>query len=190
MAASSERASARGSSRGRAAARKPAARKPAARRPAARRPAAPKPVARRASTRKPAGRKASSRRGVSNLSVRAMVVALLVLVVVLGLMAAGPYSDYTAARDRVQDLTVEQQALTEAVEALESEQTRLEDPSSLEEEARDELGLTRPGEIPYIVVNPPTEDAAGPDPDAAAVPSEDPSLVERVLQTVAGWLDG
>lgn len=185
MAASSERASARGSSRGRAAARKPAARNPAARRPAAR-----KPAARRGSTRKAAPRRSGSRRGLSGLSVRAMVVALLALVVVLGLMAAGPYSDYTAARDRVEDLSVEQQALTEAVEALESEQARLEDPRSLEEEARDELGLTRPGEIPYIVVNPPTEDAVGPDPNAAAVPSEDPSLVERVLQTVAGWLDG
>jgi cell division protein FtsB len=109
---------------------------------------------------------------------------LLAIVVLLGAMAVGPYADYTAARGRVDTLTDEQLGLLEAVDTLESERTRLEDPVSLEEEARSQLGMTRPGEIPYIVVNPPTEPPV--EPDAPAVAPE-PPLIERVLETVSAW---
>lgn len=110
------------------------------------------------------------------------------LVLVLGAMAVGPYADYTAARGRVDDLAAEQAALEQSVQELESEQQRLQDPAALEEEARSELGLTMPGEIPYIVVNPPTPSA----PPAASAqeqaPPSEASLLDRLLDTVGGWL--
>lgn len=85
---------------------------------------------------------------------------MVLLILVLGAMALGPYADYTAAQDRVQTLVAERTALDDAVAELESEAARLEDPAALEEPAREDLGLARPGEIPYIVVNPPTEQPA------------------------------
>lgn len=76
----------------------------------------------------------------------------------VGLIASGPYADYTVATDRVAGLGHTQADLTRSVDELASEEARLQDPEALEELARGELGLVRPGEIPYIVVNPPTED--------------------------------
>lgn len=132
----------------------------------------------------------SSRRPRPAASPRVLLGGLVVLVVVLGAMALGPYGDYTAARGRVEALAGEQQQLLEAVDGLESERERLQDPAALEEEARRELGLTRPGEIPYIVVNPPTEPPApvrSPLQDQPAEPA--PSLISRLLDTVTGWID-
>lgn len=186
MAASPRRAPARGADRGRTSPRRGTGRASTGRSSTRRTTAAGSSKARSSSARSSNGRR-QARGALPSLSLRALVVALLVLAVVLALMAAGPYADYTAARDRVEDLAVEHEGLTEAVEALESEQARLEDPRALEEEARSELGLTRPGEIPYIVVNPPEATAAPPDPDAAAVPADEPNLLERVLDTVTGW---
>lgn len=85
---------------------------------------------------------------------------LAVLVIALGVMATGPYADYTAAQERVHELVDRRAALDAAVEELEVEADRLQDPAALEEQARSQLGLVRPGEIPYIVVNPPTEPPA------------------------------
>lgn len=111
---------------------------------------------------------------------------MLAILLLLGVMASGPYADYTAARGRVETLSGDQAQLLEAVEALETERARLEDPAALEEEARSELGLSRPGEIPYIVVNPPTpEPVAAPEPE----PTEEPSLIDRVVGVVTGWLE-
>ncbi|WP_114592941.1 septum formation initiator family protein [Euzebya pacifica] len=128
----------------------------------------------------PAKRPVAQRRPTLRLALGGLVA----IVVLLGAMAVGPYADYTAARGRVDTLTDEQLGLLEAVDSLESERTRLEDPVSLEEEARSQLGMTRPGEIPYIVVNPPTEPPV--EPDAPAVAPE-PPLIERVLETVSAW---
>ncbi|WP_341250262.1 septum formation initiator family protein [Euzebya pacifica] len=128
----------------------------------------------------PAKRPVAQRRPTLRLALGGLVA----IVVLLGAMAVGPYADYTAARGRVDTLTDEQLGLLEAVDTLESERTRLEDPVSLEEEARSQLGMTRPGEIPYIVVNPPTEPPV--EPDAPAVAPE-PPLIERVLETVSAW---
>ena len=79
------------------------------------------------------------------------------LLVLLVLMAAGPYADFTVADGRVDELGATRDALVVAVDDLASEEARLQDPEALEEIARDELGLVRPGEIPFLVVNPQTE---------------------------------
>lgn len=109
------------------------------------------------------------------------------LLLVLGVMATGPYADYTAAQERVTGLEDRQAALGEAVETLEVEAERLQDPAALEEQARSQLGMVRPGEIPYIVVNPPTEAPvpvnANPEPDAD-VDAEGPGVLARVIEWV------
>lgn len=137
------------------------------------------------------GRRPSSPRRdrrLLRLTPRLAATTLVLLLILLGGRALGPYADYTAARDRVSDLTGERVELTEAVQALESEQARLQDPRELEEEARSELGLTRPGEIPYIVVNPPTEPPA-PSMATDVADEADPPIIQRIIDVVTEWLN-
>ena len=120
---------------------------------------------------------------------RLYLLGIVAVVVLLGVLAVGPYADYTASQDRLGELTAQRDQLTGAVEELESEAARLEDPATLEEAAREDLGMVRPGEIPFIVVNPPTEppapiSAGGPVPaDEAESPA---SAVGRVVDRVVG----
>lgn len=95
---------------------------------------------------------------------RLYVLLLLGLVAIAIGMALGPLQVFTAAADRVDRLEEERDRLDGEVEELEDRQDRLQDPSEIERLARSELGLVRPGEIPFVVVVP--EDADG-EPGAA-----------------------
>lgn len=110
-----------------------------------------------------------------------------VLVVLLGVMASGPYADYSAAQERVDALEQQQTSLDEAVTALEAEAERLQDPAALEEQARSQLGLVRPGEIPYIVVNPPTTAPVpvNANPDLTTADDASASVLDRALDWFA-----
>jgi cell division protein FtsB len=98
----------------------------------------------------------------------------------LGLaLLAPPFEGYLVARQRV--ALLEQQAL-----ALEAENLRLErriedldDPVTIELLAREQQGLVRPGEVPYVLL-PPDVDAPRIRPAPVEVePEED--LLDRVL---------
>jgi hypothetical protein len=109
-------------------------------------------------------------------------------VLVLGLMALGPYADLTVAQERVATLEARQADLGSAVVALEEEAARLQDPRALEAQAREDLGMVRPGELPYIVADPlptapPTERAAAP----SEAPAGPPSAWDRVLAWARSW---
>lgn len=100
-----------------------------------------------------------------------LILALLVGVAIF--MALGPLQVFTAAADRVDDLREERDELEGEVEGLEERRERLEDPEEVERIARSELGLVRPGEIPFVVV--PSEDESGeaepePEDEAADAP--------------------
>lgn len=110
---------------------------------------------------------------------RLALLGLLALCLLIGAMAVGPYADYTTAQERVQTLVAQRAELDEAVVELQSEADRLNDPAALEEPAREHLGMARPGEIPYIVVNPPAEPS----------PPADPALEEGTSDEVASRLD-
>lgn len=117
---------------------------------------------------------------------RLYLVGVAVLVIALGVMAVGPYADYTAAQERVDALADRRQALDAAVEELEVEAERLQDPAALEEQARSQLGLVRPGEIPYIVVNPPSEAPVPVNAQPEVEPEDEgePSAWDRI----SGWV--
>lgn len=143
------------------AAKKPAAKKPAARKavgtrtPAARRqaaktgPAAKKAVRRVASS--PQARKAVKRATKGD---RPYVFGLIVLGFVLLSMAWSPLRGLTAGSERIEQLTASRNELRKEVDRLEDRQDRLMDPQELELIAREEYGLVKPGEIPYVVVTP------------------------------------
>jgi cell division protein FtsB len=88
---------------------------------------------------------------------------LLALLIAMGL---GPLQRYVAMADRVDALTVTRDTLTAEVERLEDRRAQLEDPDTVELLARQELGLVKEGEIPFVVVTPePDIDQLGPETD-------------------------
>lgn len=100
----------------------------------------------------------------------------LALIGLLGLivaMALGPLQIFTAATDRVDDLEGQRDELREDVDGLEDRKRRLQDPEEIELHARSELGLVRPGEIPFVVAIPEDEEDAGDDADGEDSGSED-----------------
>ena len=128
-------------------------------------------------------RKRRARRPVRRLLGADMTLgALLVGATVLAVwVAAAPFETYVSSRERV--AVLEQQAA-----ALEAENARLEqrlddldDPLNIELLAREQQGLVRPGEVPYVL--------APPEPDrpriveAAPAPAEvEQDVLVRILE--------
>ncbi|MDQ4130025.1 MAG: septum formation initiator family protein [Actinomycetota bacterium] len=88
---------------------------------------------------------------------RPYLFALIGLLTLASLMISGPLHHYLDGRDRLELLNRKRAALTAEVERLERRAADLEDPVYIEELAREQLGLVRPGEIPYLVVAPDPE---------------------------------
>ena len=103
---------------------------------------------------------------------RLYFLALIGLVGLIVAMALGPLQMFTAATDRVDDLEGQRDELREDVDELEDRKRRLQDPEEIELHARSELGLVRPGEIPFVVAIPEDEEEAG-DADGEDSTSED-----------------
>lgn len=53
-------------------------------------------------------------------------------------------------RQQEAELYQERDRLLKEKEDLETKKADLEDPAKLEKKARDELGLVKPGEVPYV----------------------------------------
>jgi cell division protein FtsL len=113
---------------------------------------------------------------------RPYLLALLALLILLAVMAIGPLHSYTAAAGQVDELVAARDQLSAEVAELERERERLDDPEHIELLAREQLGLVKPGEIPFVVVAP------EPDLEQVGAPSQPPaggSWVERVWRAVA-----
>jgi cell division protein FtsB len=117
---------------------------------------------------------------------------LLVLVVVFAALAAmsvGPLQTYTAAADRVDSLATTRDRLAVEVGKLEERRNRLHDPDELEIIARQEHGLIKPGEVPFVVITPePDLDRVGP--DAGDEPEPDDAWYRRLGRWLADLLSG
>ncbi|MGH2730622.1 MAG: FtsB family cell division protein [Actinomycetota bacterium] len=84
---------------------------------------------------------------------------IVVLVLVLGLvgaMAIEPTRQLFDQRDRIASATTDLQRLERSNVRLEDQIRRLNDPDFIEQQAR-QVGLVRPGEIPFVVM-PPSRD--------------------------------
>lgn len=99
-----------------------------------------------------------ARRGVASGN-RPYVLMLLALVAVVVAMAIGPLQVFSEAADRVDELEDRRDELKRDVDSLEERRERLQDPEEVEQLARSDLGMIRPGEIPFVVV-PSDEDAS------------------------------
>jgi cell division protein FtsL len=150
---------------------KPAAVKPEAKPEvkAAAKPAAAKPAAK-------AGPKAGGggRRGGPGLRVplpgggdrrlrltrRGLVLALIVFA--LSAMSVYPLRSYVIQQQRIDQLEAKQEALNAEVARLEQEKARLQDPEYVEQLAREELQMAKPGEDTYVMSGQPPADRPAP----------------------------
>jgi cell division protein FtsB len=110
---------------------------------------------------------------------RALAPAL-VLAVVLGVLVVGVFPTRTLWAQRSATAAAEEQlnALRRQNRALDERTRRLRDPDEIERIAREEYGLVRPGEEPYIVI--PLPEPVRPRPPA----DDDRNLVERLWDGV------
>jgi len=116
-------------------------------------------------------------------TVDALLGLLLLGAVVLGAaLLAPPFENYVDVRRRV--AVLEQQAI-----ALETENQRLErriedldDPTTIELLAREQQGLVRPGEVPYVLLAPDVDAPRIRDVPEVVTPDDD--LLDRLL----AWL--
>jgi cell division protein FtsB len=83
----------------------------------------------------------------------ALVGALIVALVLL----SGPAQSYLDGRQRVETLTAAAAVLETENERLEQRVADLEDPEMIELLAREQQGLIRPGEVPYVLLPPGTD---------------------------------
>jgi cell division protein FtsB len=118
---------------------------------------------------------------------RPFQIGILVLVAVLGTMAWAPVNSLGAGAARVEQLTASRDKLAEEVERLEERKEQLMDPQELELMAREDLGLVKPGEIPYVVVTPeadPQLRAEGEEP-----PADERAWYQRLWDAVTGLVE-
>jgi cell division protein FtsB len=107
----------------------------------------------------------------------------LVVLVVLGILFVAVLPTRTLLQQRrdTKAATAELRELRERNAALEERARRLRDPREIEQLAREQYGLVRPGEEPYVVL-------PAPPPPAPEDDDEDRNLVERVWDSVTGIL--
>ena len=115
------------------------------------------------------------------------VVALVLFVALLGAMVVEPARQLLTQRDRVAGLASDLEEIEGANDKLRGRIKRLKDPDFIEQKAREQAGLVRPGEVP-IVVMPPSGDrrASAPErrkPQVSPV-EDDPGFVEGLLEFV------
>ncbi|WP_305094254.1 septum formation initiator family protein [Prescottella sp. R16] len=95
-------------------------------------------------------------------------VVLGVVICALALTLAVPLRTYLSQRSEADRLAAERVELEQHLEDLQWQQEQIEDPAWIESQARDRLGLVRPGETPYKVQLP--GDWKPPEPDAPETP--------------------
>lgn len=136
------------------------------------------------------GRSAPSSRAVVS-TVRAQVLGgdrpyVIGFVAALGLavvVVSGPVRTWAAQRDLVETREATLSTLEAENDRLEGRVEDLNDPDTVEEQAREELGMYRPGEVPYVVV-PPKVDQPQLRPERQET-ADQPSVVERLRQAIA-----
>lgn len=74
-----------------------------------------------------------------------------IIVVVLGaIFIVRTMYDIYVIKQQQHQLEIQIEDLKQRNDALEQDKQRLHDPSAIEDVARDELGLVKPGEVPYV----------------------------------------
>lgn len=98
-----------------------------------------------------------------------------------------PYRQIVEQRRQVASASAELDALREENAVLAVQRDALETPVEIERLAREKLGYVRPGEVAYVVLEPPTVPTRPTtQPAAEAPPVEDQSLLDTVWDFITG----
>ena len=89
-----------------------------------------------------------------SLRIQAQVVAAILVVGLFAAMAIQPTRQLLEQRERISTMTTDLRELQRSNLELEARIQRLKDPDFVEQRARDQIGLVRPGEIPFVVMPP------------------------------------
>ena len=131
-------------------------------------------------------RAARSRRGALSRVLRSdlLLGSVLIAVIVLGvLLVVPPFENYVSARQRAALLEQQASALDTANQGLERRLSDLDDPVTIELLAREQQGLIRPGEVPYVLIPPESER-----PRIIDVPPDPAPADLDVFERILGWL--
>ncbi len=120
------------------------------------------------------------------LGVGPQIVAVLLVLGLFGAMAIEPTRQLMAQRERISGMAQELGKVERSNRRLEARIRRLRDPDFLEQRAREQVGLVRPGEVTYVVM-PPTRGHAGPRRRARAEeppPRAEPGFFEGLVDFI------
>ncbi|HVM35920.1 MAG TPA: septum formation initiator family protein [Actinomycetota bacterium] len=131
-------------------------------------------------------RTSAAARPTPKRDVRSFVPQIVVFVLVVGLvgaMAIEPTRQLIEQRERIDEMASEA-ARIEALNAkLDRRIDRLKDPDFIEQRARAQVGLIRPGETTFVVM-PPAKKARRDEPRKSAPPAPEPGTLESFLRFV------
>lgn len=109
------------------------------------------------------------------------IVAVLLLIGLLVAMATKPWMQLTAQKARLEQMSGDLSKVERENAEIEARIERYKDPDFIEQKAREQAGLVRPGEIPYVVMPPSDKQARRkPVPPKATVPQ--PQAEKNVVQ--------
>ena len=119
---------------------------------------------------------------------RPYVVAFVAATGLALVVVSGPIQTWMAQRDLVEQREAVLTVLEEENAALAARVRDLNDPDTIEAEAREQQGMVRPGEVPYVIVPP----ALGNEriaPDLTEVEPEERGWFSRVREALTGLFE-
>jgi cell division protein FtsB len=119
---------------------------------------------------------------------RPLLVVLVVAIALGVVMLSGPFERYADGRTRVEATRSTAEALDEEIARLEARVEQLEDPAHLEQLAREEQGMIRPGEVPYTLVPPEVDRPVISAPRGGEGGEPTPPWYARAWDAVRSWL--
>ena len=115
----------------------------------------------------------------------AQVVAVLLVIGLFGALAVEPTRQLIEQRERISGMSSDLNRLERSNSRLEARIERLKDPDYLEQRAREQVGLIRPGETTYVVMPPRRAAAQDKEPrEATPAPVRSVSFIEGFLAFV------
>ncbi|MEA2478067.1 MAG: Septum formation initiator [Actinomycetota bacterium] len=116
------------------------------------------------------------------------IVAGVLILGLLGAMAIKPTKDLLQQKSRVAGVAQELAVLQKSNGRLEHRIAKLKDPDYIDQLARRQIGLVKPGEVPYVVMPPSRRVQKRAHHKAASRPArppvESPSFVQKVLHFI------
>ena len=113
------------------------------------------------------------------------IVAFILVLGLVGAMGIQPTRRLFEQRDRISSAAADLRAVQVGNERLEEQIARLNDPDYLEQRAREQIGLVRPGETTYVVMPPSdTEQAKRKRAATKVEPPPPPGFIDLLLHFV------